>query len=95
MKVAVSVNNEGEIIPHLGKCKLFKVFKKDDENIQFIEDRITDGNHQNHIIEDINDCDIVISGQIGKGMIKNLAQLGIEAIVEEETDDPIKAISKI
>jgi len=95
MKVAVSVNELGEVIPHLGKCKIFYIFTMEDGKIEFIESRITDGNHQNHIIEDIKDCEVVISGQIGEGMIENLEKLGIKAVIEEEINEPVEAVSNL
>ncbi|WP_018247474.1 NifB/NifX family molybdenum-iron cluster-binding protein [Orenia marismortui] len=95
MKIAVSVNSSEEIVSHLGKAKIFYIYSKGPEGICFLDIRVTDGNHQNHIIEDIKDCDIVISGKIGEGMINSLGDLGIEAIVDEETLNPIEAISKL
>ncbi|OCL27250.1 dinitrogenase iron-molybdenum cofactor biosynthesis protein [Orenia metallireducens] len=95
MKVAVSVNSNEEIISHLGKAKIFYIFSKDSEEITFIESRVTDGNHENHIIEDIKDCDVVISGKIGRGMVESLRGLGIKAIIETTTLNPVKAIAKI
>jgi predicted Fe-Mo cluster-binding NifX family protein len=81
MKIAVSVDKKGAIAPHLGKCKLFHIYKKEGNNIEFFEEIETDGNYQNHIIEDIMDCDYVISAQIGEGMIENLKSVGIEPVV--------------
>lgn len=95
VKVAVSVNEAGEIIPHLGKSKIFHVFFKHENQVEFVENRVTDGNHQNHIIEDIKDCETVISGKIGEGMIESLQEMGIEAVVETEIVDPIEAVKKL
>jgi len=94
MKIAVSVNQDGEIMEHLGWCKLFNIYQQQDK-LDFLESRETDGNHQNHIIEDIKDCDVIISGKIGAGMVENLKKLGIEPIVERDTKDPILAIDKL
>jgi len=95
LKIAVSVNNNEEIVSHLGKAKIFYIFSKDKEEISFIESRVTEGNHENHIIEDIKDCNTVISGKIGTGMVESLKKLGIKAITEKSTLNPVKAIAKI
>ena len=95
MKIAVSVDEEGLIIPHLGKASWFKIYSKTGDSIEFIEEIETSGNHTNHIIDEINDCDVVISGQIGEGMIENLKSLGIKAIAITDTDDPIGAIERL
>ena len=93
MKIAVSINEEGLIAPHLGKCKLFQIFFREGNLIEFLEERETDGNHQNHIIDDIMDCDYVISAQIGEGMIENLKSLGIKPVVENKVSDPFEAVN--
>ena len=95
MKVAISVNQAGKIVNHLGKAKIFSIYQKNGAEIEFIEERVTDGNHQNHIIEDIKDCDVVISGKIGQGMVESLAEIGIEAMVEDKLDDPVEVLNKI
>jgi predicted Fe-Mo cluster-binding NifX family protein len=92
MKIAVSIDKEGFIAPHLGKCKLFQIFIKEGDQIKFQEERETEGNHQNHIIDEIMDCDCVISAQIGDGMIENLKSLGIKPIVENVVLDPFEAV---
>lgn len=94
MKVAVSVNEEEQIAPHLGRCKIFYIFEVKEE-IQFMEMRVTDGKYHNHRIHAVMDCDAVISGQIGDGMKENLRELGIEPIVEWEESNPLKALAKL
>jgi len=99
MKIAVSVDEEGLIAPHLGKCKLFHVFFKDGDLIELLEERKTEGNYQNHVIEDIMDCDYVISAQIGEGMLENLKNMGnnmgIIPVVEEKISDPFEAVKAL
>jgi len=95
MKIAVSIDEEGLIAPHLGKCKLFMIFFKKGGLIEFVEERNTQGNHQNHIIEEIIDCDYVISSQIGDGMIESLKNMGIEPIVEKNIFDPFVAVKSL
>ncbi|WP_320047009.1 NifB/NifX family molybdenum-iron cluster-binding protein [uncultured Ilyobacter sp.] len=95
MKVAVSVNDSGMVSSHLGKSKIFLVFSKVGNEVAFLERRVTDGNHTNHIIEDIDDCDAVISGKIGDGMVESLKKINIKAIVEENIADPLEAVEKM
>ena len=95
MRIAVSVDGNEKISKHLGKCKTFLIFEKENENVNFGEVRTTDGNHQNHVIEDIKDCQYVISAKIGEGMVANLEKMGIKAVEESETDDPMEAVKKI
>ena len=40
MFVAVSVNETGSIAGHLGKCKIFYIFHKSKERVQFLERRV-------------------------------------------------------
>lgn len=94
MKIAVSVDEEGNVAPHLGKCKLFHIYTKECNKIEFLEEIETDGNYQNHIIEDIADCDYVISAQIGEGMIENLKSLGIEPVVSVGFS-PVEAVKAL
>ncbi len=95
MKIAVSISDDEKICPHLGKAKSFCIFIKENNSIKFVEIRSTKGNYQNHIIDDIEDCQVVISGQIGEGMIKSLALKGIKAIVENETQNVLEAVNKV
>lgn len=95
MKVAVSINEEGKISSHLGKAKIFYVFEKINEKVKFLEKRTTEGNHTNHIIEDIKDCDVIISGKIGDGMFENLKKNGIKPIIEENISNPKEAVEKL
>lgn len=95
MKVAVSISDSGMVSSHLGKSKIFFVFSKEGDEVTFLERRVTDGNYQNHIIEDIKDCDAVISGKIGDGMVESLKKINIKAIVEENTADPMEAVEKM
>ena len=95
MKVAVSINEEGKISSHLGKAKIFYVFEKINEKVKFLQKRTTEGNHTNHIIEDIKDCDVIISGKIGDGMFENLKKNGIKPIVEENISNPKEAVEKL
>lgn len=95
MKVAVSINSTGMVSPHLGRCKVFLIFSKNGDEVEFVERRTTEGNYENHIIEDIKDCDAVISGKIGDGMVESLSKLGIAAIIENTIYDPIEAVKKM
>lgn len=95
MKIAVSVGGDEKICPHLGKAKIFLVFVKEGNKVNFLEVRETEGNPQNHIISDIEDCQVVISGEIGEGMMNSLQKNGIKGVVEKETTDVMKAIQNL
>lgn len=95
MKIAVSVDENGMVSGHLGRNKIFLIFDANESKVEFIDKRITDGRHENHIIEDIKDCTYVLSAQIGEGMVKNLANMGITAVVETEITNPRKAVKKM
>lgn len=72
MKIAVSVDEMNNIAPHLGKCKIFNIYKKEGKKVALIDVIKTHGDYVDHVIEEILDCNVVISGQIGEGMIKSL-----------------------
>lgn len=95
LKIAVSVDENNNIAAHLGKCRIFNIYTKEGKEVNLLEVIKTDGNYTNHIIEEILDCDVVISAQIGEGMIKSLRKRRIRPYVELDTFNPIEAIEKI
>jgi len=99
MKIAVSINNFGMISPHLGRSNLFYIFSKVGNEVEFLETRKRKSNletvMENDLIENIKDCDMIISGKIGNNMMEQLKNKGIKTIVEEKTFDPLEAIKKI
>jgi len=95
LKIAVSVDEMNNIAPHLGKCKIFNIYKKEGKKVELIEVIKTNGNYTDHVIEEILDCSVVISGQIGEGMIKSLRKRRIRPYIELETTEPLEAVNKI
>lgn len=95
MKIAVSINSNGMIAPHLGRSKLFFIFEKVEAKIKFLEKRESEKLNTDHIIEEITDCEYVISGKIGDGMIESLKTVGIKAVIEESILNPKKAVEKL
>lgn len=95
MKIAVSVDEMNNIAKHLGKCKIFNIYKKEGKKVELIDVIKTHGDYTDHLIEEILDCNVVISGQIGEGMIKSLRKKRIRPYVELETIDPLEAVEKI
>lgn len=95
MKIAVNVDNEGNVAPHLGKAESFFIYKYENGVADFIEERAGKGSYTDHVIDEILDCDAVISARIGEGMIQNLDNLGVRAIIEPEILDPVEAIENI
>lgn len=92
MKIAVGVNDSGMVSSHLGKTKIFLIFSKVGDEVAFLERRVTNGDHTNHIIDDINDCDAVISGKIGAGMVESLKKMMVKAVILEDIADPLEAV---
>lgn len=95
MKVAVSINSNGMIAPHLGRTKLFFIFEKNGDKVKFLEKRESIKINNDHIIDEITDCKYVISGKIGDGMVESLKKDGIKAIIEEDTFNPKEAVEKL
>jgi len=95
LKVAVSINNSGIVAPHLGRAKMFFIFNKTKDEVRFLEKRLCTGQYHDHIIEDIKDCQAVISGKIGDGMAENLRKVGIQSFVIKDISNPKEAVEKI
>lgn len=95
MRVAVSVNEDEMIASHLGRCRTFYVFNKEEQDIKFVEMRSASGEGKEHFIPALQDCSVIISGQIGEGMIQGLAEAGIKAVVERTTTDPLEAVKRL
>ncbi|MFZ5965692.1 MAG: NifB/NifX family molybdenum-iron cluster-binding protein [Bacillota bacterium] len=95
MRIAVSVDDMNHIAAHLGRCKIFHIYGKEGDHVELLEVIKTAGVHTDHIIEEILDCHVVISGQIGEGMIRSLRKRKIRPYIELDTIDPMEAVKKI
>ena len=94
MKVAVGVNDFGIVAGHLGKTKSFFIFEVENQNVEFLEMRDSESDKSNHIIEEIKDCEAVISGSMGDGMSENLKKNSITPVIEDKIVDPKDAVEK-
>jgi predicted Fe-Mo cluster-binding NifX family protein len=97
MLIAVGVDREDKIAPHLGKTELFMIFDRKGERVKFMEMRkrtLVSKEHDN-LIEDIKDCKFVIAENIGPGMTDRLIDAGISPIRENRTKDPVYAVKLI
>ena len=97
MLIAVGVDREDKIAPHLGKTELFMIFDRKGERVKFMEMRkrtLVSKEHDN-LIEDIKDCKFVIAENIGPGMTDRLIDAGISPISENRTKDPVYAVKLI
>lgn len=95
MLIAVGVDENDQVSPHLGKTKLFMIFDRVKDDVKFVEMRKSSGEHKDHMIEDIKDCKFIISGQMGNGMFDNLQLMGITPVIETRTKNPIEAVRRL
>lgn len=95
--IAVAVDNDDKIAPHLGKSEMFMIFDRKGERVKFIEmrKRKSFGSENENLVEDIRDCKFVIAENIGPGMFDRLTDAGIAPIRENRTKDPCYAIKLI
>lgn len=93
--IAVAVDNDDKIAPHLGKSEMFMIFDRKGERVKFIEMRKRKKCEHENLVEDIKDCKFVIAENIGPGMFDRLTDAGIAPIRENRTKDPCYAIKLI
>jgi predicted Fe-Mo cluster-binding NifX family protein len=98
MKIAVTSQNRKIITEHAGRCRKFWLFTI--ENNQVVERTLLElpkeqsfhesSPHEPHPLDDV---DVLISGGMGKGLARRLANKGIKGLVTSE-GDPEKAVSR-
>ena len=92
MKIAVASQNRREITGHTGRCRKFWIYEiGDDAGIagkQLLELAKSGSLHESppHAPHPLDDVQVLISGGMGKGMLRRLAAMGIEAVVTPQTD---------
>jgi len=92
MKVAIASDDKVNISNHFGRAQGFSIFEIDKDEISSQEYRVnagkSDGNcgSCNHamMIDNIKDCEVVISYGMGQRIYDDLAASGIKAVVTEE-----------
>ncbi|HBW58417.1 MAG TPA: dinitrogenase iron-molybdenum cofactor biosynthesis protein [Oscillatoriales bacterium UBA8482] len=91
MKIAVASQNKKSITEHTGHCLKFWIYETKDGEIisknllelspkQSFHDSSEDEPHP------LDDVQILISGGMGKGLVRRLERKRIEAIITKETD---------
>jgi predicted Fe-Mo cluster-binding NifX family protein len=92
MKIAVASQNRREITGHTGRCRKFWIYEiANDTGIagkQLLELAKSRSLHESppHAPHPLDDVQVLISGGMGKGMLRRLAAMGIEALVTRQTD---------
>ena len=103
MKIAISSQNKRTVTKHAGMCKNFLVYTIENKNIinkeivMLSEEQTLKSIFHGLSAETYNsifDCDVLLTGSVGQGGIRNLAQRGVKAynIIEK---DPQKAVESL
>lgn len=101
MKVAVATDDKEHVSLHFGRAQGFMVFNIEGNTIKECEYRENFGKSQGFcgscdhqkMIENIKDCDTVISHGMGQRIYDDLTKHGIKAFITEE-EIVYKAINK-
>lgn len=91
MKIAVASQNTTTITEHAGHCLKFWIYETREREIlaknllelspkQSFHDSSADEAHP------LDDVRVIISGGMGRGLVRRLEQKGIEALITKETD---------
>ncbi|MFO7593060.1 MAG: NifB/NifX family molybdenum-iron cluster-binding protein [Pseudomonadota bacterium] len=91
MKIAVTSQNRREITEHAGRCRKFWLYDVTDHTVhqkELLELPKEQSFHESapqqpHPLDDIT---VLITGGMGQGMVRRLANMGIIGIVTEEKD---------
>ncbi len=91
MKIAVSSQNQTAVTAHLGHCQKFWIYDVDNATIQNKELLQLAKNQSFHESspKDPHPLDVVqilISGSMGRGLVRRLESKGIQPVITSETD---------
>lgn len=94
MKLAVASDDKKTIAHHFGRAKCFKIFEIKDKQIVKESYRANIGKHSGEcgscdhatMINNIKDCDIVISYGMGKKIYEDLLENEVIPVVTEENN---------
>ena len=91
MKIAVTSQNRKSITEHAGRCRKFKLFDIEDGRIvgtELLELAKEQSFHESspHEAHPLDVVDVLISGGMGNGMIRRLANKGITGIITSQSD---------
>jgi len=91
MKIAVASQNRREITGHTGRCRKFWIYDitvdGDIAGKQLLELAKSQSFHESppRAPHPLDDAQVLISGGMGKGMLRRLAAKGIEAVITRDT----------
>lgn len=91
MKIAVTSQNRKIITAHAGKCRKFWVFMTDNEAIvgkELLELPKEQSFHAStpHEAHPLDDIDVLITGDMGQGLMARLECKGIKGLITKQTD---------
>ncbi|MBN8563636.1 MAG: nitrogen fixation protein [Leptolyngbya sp. UWPOB_LEPTO1] len=91
MKIAVSSQNQTNVTAHLGHCQKFWIYDVDNGTIQNKEllQLTKDQSFHESSPKDPHSLDtvqVLISGSMGRGLVRRLESKGIQPIITPETD---------
>ena len=91
MKIAVASQNQTSITGHVGHCLKFWIFETNETEIlakNLLELSPEQSFHNSSLDEPhpLDDVQVLISGGMGKNLVRRLANKGIEGVITKETD---------
>lgn len=91
MKIAVTSQNRKSITEHAGRCRKFRLFDIEDGRIvgtELLELAKEQAFHESspHEAHPLDVVDVLISGGMGKGMVRRLGNKGITGIITSQSD---------
>jgi predicted Fe-Mo cluster-binding NifX family protein len=89
MKIAVASMDGREVSGHLGHCPNFLVFEIEGEAVKQVEKRTLGGDggcqcQHGGLFSLLGDCQAIISGGMGQGLVQMLQSHGIEPVMTDE-----------
>lgn len=98
MKIAVASQNENKVTEHTGKCQKFGIYEVKSTEIlskELLElspeqSFYNSSPYDPHPLDNVR---VLISGGIGKGLMRRLEKQGIEGVVTLESDPDLAVIS--
>jgi len=87
-RIAIPSDDRRTIAPHFGRASGFLVFDYDGTGITGGYRPLPEGSAHDHerIVDTIRDCDVVIAGGMGGGMMSALYRAGIEVAISTVAD---------
>jgi predicted Fe-Mo cluster-binding NifX family protein len=91
MKIAVASQNKSSLTEHTGKCQKFWIYEVNSTEIlskELLELPKEQSFHNSspHDLHPLDNIQVLISEEMGKGLLRRLEKRGIEAIVTEESE---------